>query len=106
MYADVITGSMRRALDETNRRREVQKQYNKEHGIIPKTIIKPINNTIEISKKAEEKPIEDASAIRAEIERLTSSMKLAASSLDFELAIKYREEIAALKRKLESKRKK
>ncbi len=106
MYADVITGSMRRAIDETERRRTVQKKYNEEHHITPKTIIKPITNTIEISKKAEEKPIEDPAQIRAEIERLTSSMKLAASSLDFELAIKYREEIAALKRKSESKRKK
>ena len=106
MYADVITGSMRRAIDETERRRAVQKKYNEEHHITPKTIIKPISNTIEISKKAEEKPIEDPAQIRAEIERLTSSMKLAASSLDFELAIKYREEIAALKRKSESKRKK
>ena len=106
MYADVITGSMRRAIDETERRRAVQKKYNKEHHITPKTIIKPITNTIEISKKAEEKPLEDPAQIRAEIERLTSSMKLAASSLDFELAIKYREEIAALKRKSESKRKK
>ena len=106
MYADVITGSMRRAIDETERRRAVQKKYNEEHHITPKTIIKPISNTIEISKKAEEKPLEDPAQIRAEIERLTSSMKLAASSLDFELAIKYREEIAALKRKSESKRKK
>ena len=106
MYADVITGSMRRAIDETERRRTVQKKYNEEHHITPKTIIKPITNTIEISKKAEEKPLEDPAQIRAEIERLTSSMKLAASSLDFELAIKYREEIAALKRKSESKRKK
>ena len=106
MYADVITGSMRRAIDETERRRAVQKKYNEEHHITPKTIIKPIANTIEISKKAEEKPLEDPAQIRAEIERLTSSMKLAASSLDFELAIKYREEIAALKRKSESKRKK
>ena len=106
MYADVITGSMKRALDETDRRRAVQKQYNAEHGITPKTIIKPITNTIEISKKVEERQLEDPAKIRAEIERLTSSMKLAASSLDFELAIKYREEIAALKKKAESKRKK
>ena len=106
MYADVITGSMRRAIDETERRRAVQKKYNEEHHITPKTIIKPITNTIEISKKAEEKLLEDLAQIRAEIERLTSSMKLAASSLDFELAIKYREEIAAMKRKSESKRKK
>ena len=101
-----LVQTMRRAIDETERRRTVQKKYNEEHHITPKTIIKPISNTIEISKKAEEKPLEDPAQIRAEIERLTSSMKLAASSLDFELAIKYREEIAALKRKSESKRKK
>ena len=104
-YAYVLPVRMQSAFDEIIRRRDMQKEYNREHIITPNTIIKPINNTIEISRKVEEKPVEDAGAIRAEIERLTSSMKLAASSLDFELAIKYREEIAALKRKLEAKRK-
>lgn len=53
LYADAITGSMRRAIDETNRRRAKQISYNKEHNIVPKTIIKDITNTLEITKKAD-----------------------------------------------------
>ncbi|MCI8325217.1 MAG: excinuclease ABC subunit UvrB [Clostridia bacterium] len=103
MYADTVTGSMRRAIDETERRRGVQQTYNEAHGIIPKTIVKEINNTIEISKKVEnvETQSVDKSEILKQIERLTSSMKLAASGQDFELAIKYREQIASLKRMLD-----
>ncbi len=103
MYADTVTGSMRRAIDETERRRGVQQAYNEAHGIIPKTIVKEINNTIEISKKVEnvETQSVDKSEILKQIERLTSSMKLAASGQDFELAIKYREQIASLKRMLD-----
>ena len=103
MYADTVTGSMRRAIDETERRRGVQQAYNEAHGIIPKTIVKEINNTIEISKKVEnvEAQSVDKSEILKQIERLTSSMKLAASGQDFELAIKYREQIASLKRMLD-----
>ncbi len=103
MYADTVTGSMRRAIDETERRRGVQQAYNEAHGIIPKTIVKEINNTIEISKKVEnvETQSVDRSEILKQIERLTSSMKLAASGQDFELAIKYREQIASLKRMLD-----
>lgn len=103
MYADTVTGSMRRAIDETERRRGVQQAYNEAHGIIPKTIVKEINNTIEISKKVEnvEAQSVDKSEILKQVERLTSSMKLAASGQDFELAIKYREQIASLKRMLD-----
>lgn len=103
MYADTVTGSMRRAIDETERRRGVQQAYNEAHGIIPKTIVKEINNTIEISKKVDnvEAQSVDKSEILKQIERLTSSMKLAASGQDFELAIKYREQIASLKRMLD-----
>ena len=103
MYADTVTGSMRRAIDETERRRGVQQAYNEAHGIVPKTIVKEINNTIEISKKVEivETQSVDRSEILKQIERLTSSMKLAASGQDFELAIKYREQIASLKRMLD-----
>lgn len=103
MYADTVTGSMRRAIDETERRRGVQQAYNEAHGIIPKTIVKEINNTIEISKKVENVEVQsvDKSEILKQIERLTSSMKLAASGQDFELAIKYREQIASLKRMLD-----
>ena len=53
MYADVITDSMRRAMDETARRRKIQSEYNEKHGIVPKTIVKKIVNTLEISKKVD-----------------------------------------------------
>lgn len=100
MYADVITGSMRRAIDETNRRRKKQQKYNAEHGIVPKTIIKKITNTIEITKAASEKV--DVKDIPAEIEKLKSLMTVAAKSLDFETAIKMRDRMAELK-KIQSK---
>ena len=102
MYADVITDSMKRAIDETERRRKLQIEYNKEHNIVPKTIIKPITNTLEITKK-ETKEVSKMNKkdIMVEIERLTSSMKLAAANLDYEMAIKYREQIGKLKEHLE-----
>ena len=104
MYADTMTDSMRRAIDETNRRRNIQNRYNQEHGIVPKTVVKPIVNTLEISKKVEEnKPKQTKKDIVKEIERLTAAMKVAAAGLDFEMAIRYREDIAALKRTLENK---
>ncbi len=98
MYADVLTDSMDRAITETKRRRELQMAYNKEHGIIPKTIIKDIKNTLEIAKK-DTKDIESMSKkdIQHELDRLKSSMKLAAANLDFEMAIHYRDEISKLK---------
>lgn len=97
MYADNITGSMQRAIDETNRRREKQKKYNEEHNIVPRTIVKEISNTLEISKKLEEKHKVDVSDLYKEIDRVSSAMKIAAASLDFELAIKYREQLTTLK---------
>lgn len=102
MYADEITDSMRRAIDETQRRREIQMQYNKEHNISPKTIKKLVKNTLEITKKldGEDIPKKD---IPAEIERLTSMMKLASNSLDFERAIEIRNKILNLKKKLGKK---
>lgn len=104
MYADTMTDSMRRAIDETNRRRNIQNKYNQEHGIVPRTVVKPIVNTLEISKKVEEnKPKQTKKDIVKEIERLTAAMKVAAAGLDFEMAIRYREDIAALKRALENK---
>lgn len=101
MYADVITDSMKRAIDETERRRKLQMEYNIEHNIVPKTIIKPITNTLEITKK-ETKEVSKMNKkdIIVEIERLTSSMKLAAANLDYEMAIKYREQIGKLKEQL------
>ena len=99
MYADVITDSMRHAIDETNRRRKIQDDYNKEHGIVPKTIVKEIKNTLEISHKVEEKFTSKEDMLR-EIERLTREMNHASMSLDFEMAIKCREKIAELKKEL------
>ena len=95
MYADTMTGSMDRAINETNRRRKKQKAYNDEHGIIPKTIIKPITNTLEISEKAEEKI--DEEDIPRQIDKLRSMMSVASGSLDFETAIRLRDRITELK---------
>lgn len=100
MYADNMTGSMKKAIDETNRRREKQQRYNSEHGITPKTIIKKIVNTIEITKAASDKV--DIKDIPAELEKLKALMNVAAKSLDFETAIKMRDRMAELK-KLQSK---
>lgn len=97
MYADVITGSMERALNETNRRRTIQLQYNKDHNITPKTIVKKVVNTIEITKKADAKGKKGKAEILQEIEQLSSMMKIAAASLDFETAIALRDQITALK---------
>ena len=102
MFADVITDSMNRAITETNRRREIQMAYNKKHGITPKTIIKDIKNTLQISTKVEEK----AKAVKKEnipkmIEDLKAMMKVASANLDFEKAIELRDEMMKLKKKLE-----
>lgn len=99
MYADEITDSMKRAIDETARRRKIQDEFNKAHGIVPKTIKKDIKNTLEITKKVGEGEIAKKD-IPAEIERLTSMMKLASNSLDFERAIELRNKIISLKKKL------
>lgn len=99
MYADNMTGSMQRAINETNRRRQKQQEYNEKNGITPQTIIKPIVSTLEISKKAttEKKEPQD---IKAEIEKLNLKMRQAADMLDFEAAIRLRDEISSLKKQL------
>ncbi len=94
MYGDVITNSMHRAIDETESRRAVQMRYNAEHGITPKTIIKPIKNTIEITSKSARVEVAD---IGKEIDRLRGLMNAASRNLDFEAAISYRDKIAELK---------
>lgn len=99
MYADVITGSMKRAIDETERRRKIQTEYNKEHNIVPKTIIKGIGNTLEITKKTEKLDIKNKD-IPEEIEKLKAIMKIASANLDFEKCIELREKIAKLKAKM------
>ena len=100
MYADTITDSMRRAIDETNRRRTIQKRYNEEHGITPKTIVKEIKSTLVISKKAKDGEEIKAKDIPDEIEKLKAVMKIASANLDFEKAIEIREKIADLRRQL------
>ena len=106
MYADHITASMRRAIDETARRREIQRQYNEEHGITPKTIQKAVRDVIAISKtaikdkKSWEKDPESMS--REELEKLTKELERrmlkAAAELNFEEAAMLRDQIAELKK--------
>lgn len=101
MYADTITGSMKRAIDETNRRRKIQSAYNKEHGIIPKTIIKEVKNSIGITGKKTVGDDIKLADIPNEIEKLKALMKVASSQLDFERAIEIRDTITQLKKKLQ-----
>ena len=99
MYADTVTGSMQRAIDETNRRRKIQNEYNSEHGIVPKTIIKKVHDSLEITKAepAAEKPERKVyENIDTEIERLKGEMQAAAYELNFELAAKLRDTISKL----------
>lgn len=105
MYADVITDSMKRAIDKTHNRRALQQKYNAEHGITPKTIIKDIKNSLEITKKIEKNNL-NKDQIPKEIERLTAMMKIASGALDFERAIELRNQIAKLKKQLEKYNKK
>lgn len=100
MYADVITGSMKRAMDETKRRRKTQEEYNKAHGIIPKTIIKEVRQNLEITKKANKVKDIKVADIPQEIERLKGLLKVFSQSLDFERCIEIRDTITELKKKL------
>ena len=100
MYADVITGSMKRAIAETERRRKIQSEYNKAHGIVPKTIVKDIVNSLEITKKADRTKDVKKQDIPEEIEKLKALMKIASANLDFEKCIEIRDTIAKLKLKM------
>ena len=100
MYADTMTDSMNRAISETNRRRHIQSEYNREHGIVPKTIVREFKNTLEITKKKVKEEVLSHKDLVSEIERLKGLMKVASSDLDFEKAIKLRDEIAELKKQL------
>ena len=106
MYADNITGSMSRAIEETNRRREIQKKYNEEHGIVPETIKKKVHESLEITKAevTEEKTVKiSIDNIEKEIERLKGEMQAAAYELNFELAAKLRDTIKELEAKSDGK---
>ena len=109
MYADTITDSMRQAMEETKRRREIQMRYNKEHDITPQSIHKAVRDLISISKKvaAEELRMEKdpESMSREELEKLigdvTKQMKKAAAELNFEAAAELRDKMTELKKQLQ-----
>ncbi len=108
MYADTITPSMRRAIDETERRREKQDAFNKAHGITPKTVVKSVRELLEISATAEDVASDERQGRvkamtkqekAAEIARLEKAMKEAAKMLEFELAASLRDQIIELRGK-------
>ena len=98
MFADKMTDSLKNAIFETKRRREIQEQYNFEHNITPKTIKKDVVNTLQITKKHTSNIKKED--IPEQIEKLKALMKIASNSLDFENAIKFRDEINSLKKRL------
>ena len=100
MYADVITKAMKNAIDETNRRRKIQQAYNEKNGIVPKTIIKPVHDVIDLgtskTEKKTEKKMTEAEREKL-IQELTERMKEASRRLEFEAAAKIRDRIMALR---------
>lgn len=108
LYADEVTGSMERAITETLRRRTIQMNYNKKHGIVPKTIKKGVRDVIEISQKEELSKVTDGKKInkkeiRALIDTLSVEMNDAAQMLNFEYAIQIRNKIDELKKLIDKK---
>jgi excinuclease ABC subunit B len=101
MYADTVTDAMSKAIAETNRRRKIQDKYNKEHGIVPKTIIKEVRDVIDMSSKEDISKVKEkklsAAQKQALREKLTKEMREAAASLDFERAAFLRDSIAKIK---------
>ncbi len=116
MYADSITDSMREAIDATERRRSLQMKFNKEHGITPKTIVKPIRDVISITKDSDDKENKESFADlnfdeltkkqkQNMIKTLTAQMQEAAKRLDFEEAANLRDAIMDLKKQVHEKKK-
>ena len=103
MYADEVTSAMKSAIDETERRRKIQAEYNEKHGITPKTIVKAVHDVIEISKKEEETTGKKRSKTDTAklVAQLTKEMQKAARALDFELAAELRDRIRELTDKKE-----
>lgn len=101
MYADSVTDSMRVAITETNRRREIQQKYNEEHGIVPKTIVKKVSEILEISTHSDSEFKGTKKLSKAEraqlIDKLTKEMKAAARLLEFEHAAYLRDKIKKLR---------
>lgn len=106
LYADMMTGSMQRALDETNRRREIQSRYNEEHGIIPKSIVKKVHDVIRATLEVEEQEddrliVEPESMSKEELQKsiaaLKDAMRKAAADLRFEEAAQLRDQIMEMK---------
>ena len=99
MYADSVTRSMENAIRETERRREIQNEYNLKNGIVPKTIIKDVRDVLEIGTKVKDLPVKNLNRAQrdAEIKRLTNEMKQAAKLLEFEYAAKFRDKINELR---------
>ncbi|MEW5867313.1 MAG: excinuclease ABC subunit UvrB [Bacillota bacterium] len=109
MYADIITHSMRRAIDETNRRRKIQMEYNERHGITPESVRKAIHDIAEFARVAEEKPTYEADAREMSdkelanlIRTLEQEMRKAAQELEFERAAELRDKIRDLRRRFAS----
>ena len=109
MYADNMTDSMRAAIDETNRRRELQQKYNEEHGITPQTIKKSVRDLISISKEIAKEEVRfekdpesmDEKELKKHIADVEKKMKKAASELNFEAAAELRDKMVDLKKTLE-----
>ncbi len=99
MYADFVTGSMERAITETERRRKIQEKYNFDNNITPKTIVKNVHKVLEIGTKVKDKPLSRLTKAEreAEIKRLTYEMKQAAKILEFEHAAYLRDKINKLR---------
>ena len=109
LYADIVTGSMKRAIDETNRRRAIQIDYNKKHGITPKTIIKKVHDIMEHDEAERTKSAQAILSLESEllkqnpkklIKQKEKEMSIAIKKLDFETAAILRDEIVLLKKKI------
>ena len=98
MYADTVTDSMRRAIDETARRRRIQDEYNKAHGIVPRTVEREFKNTLEITKKKVDRDKMSPKNLVQEAERVKGLMQAAAGRLHFEAAIKLRDELNEIRK--------
>ncbi|MBQ9949458.1 MAG: excinuclease ABC subunit UvrB, partial [Clostridia bacterium] len=107
MYADTVTDSMQRAITETERRREIQKKYNEEHGIVPQSIIKPVYDVIEVGKSSARRSrtenVMSEEERQRRIEVLKQEMQKCAMELEFEQAAKLRDEMLVLMGKSDKK---